>query len=93
MFRRPVCGLQNMRIQAFLTAAAINRKRLRAAIAGLLLRSMLLVRRKRAAAVERPVIQAGELPSALARITHPHPVIEIFNSPTRQRCRIASNTV
>ena len=52
-----------MRIRAFLTAAAINLKRLAAAVAGLLLRSMLLVRRMRAAAVERPVIQTGEMPS------------------------------
>ena len=47
-------GLQNMRIQAFLTAAAINLKRLAAAIASLLLQSLLAVRQRRCAAFERP---------------------------------------
>ena len=40
MLRRPVCGLQNMRIRAIFIAAAMNLKRLAAAIAGLLLRSI-----------------------------------------------------
>jgi len=46
-------GLQNMRIQAFLTAAAINLKRLAAALASLLLQSSLVARRSLRAAPPR----------------------------------------
>jgi transposase len=58
-------GLENMRIQSFLTAAAINLKRLAAAVFGILLEFLM------AAAQSRPIRQPSKLlhsmPSALAK--------------------------
>jgi transposase len=85
-------GLANMRIQAYLTAAAINLKRL--ATAALVLFGLWIARWSRAYA--RICCAMGYL-AAQARpawaMALGSTTIHFFNDPTRQRCQVALSTL
>lgn len=70
-------GLQNMRIQAFLTAAAVNLKRLAGAIFAALLGVLAAIARR---SQGRRKLAADR--NSISMIT-----TDFFNSPTRQRCQ------
>jgi transposase len=85
-------GLANMQIQAYLTAAAINLKRLAARIAALLCALSALV--AATGGKQRPEKLLSKLlpPNRAIPLTDTER-LGFFNNPTRQRCQVAPSTL